>query len=32
MRNRLSFELFLGFRLEEAVPDHTTLWLFRVST
>ncbi|MBN2678811.1 MAG: transposase [Acidithiobacillaceae bacterium] len=27
--DRLSFQRFLGISLEEAVPAHTTLWLFR---
>ena len=31
VRDRLSFQRFLGLGLEEAVPDHTTLWLFRES-
>ncbi|WP_414041705.1 N-6 DNA methylase [Acidithiobacillus sp. M4-SHS-6] len=31
IRDRLSFQRFLGISLEEAVPDHTTLWLFRES-
>ena len=31
IRDRLSFQRFLGIGLEEAVPDHTTLWLFRES-
>ena len=31
MRDRLSFMRFLGLRLglEDAVPDATTLWLYR---
>ncbi|MHB1713404.1 MAG: IS5 family transposase, partial [Acidithiobacillus ferrooxidans] len=31
VRDRLSFQRFLGLGLEEAVPDNTTLWLFRES-
>ena len=31
VRDRLSFQRFLGLGLEESVPDHTTLWLFRES-
>lgn len=31
IRDRLSFQRFLGISLEESVPDHTTLWLFRES-
>lgn len=29
VRDRLSFQRFLDLGLEDAVPDHTTLWLFR---
>ena len=29
IRDRLCFQRFLGISLEEAVPDHTTLWVFR---
>ncbi|MGH8428991.1 MAG: transposase, partial [Solimonas sp.] len=29
IRDRLSFMRFLGLGLEDAVPDATTLWLFR---
>ena len=31
VRDRLSFQRLPGSGLEESVPDHTTLWLFRES-
>src|SRR6267154_4667727 len=29
VRDRLSFTRFLGFGIEDSIPDATTLWLFR---
>jgi hypothetical protein len=29
VRDRLSFTRFLGLGLEDAIPDGTTLWVFR---
>jgi IS5 family transposase len=29
IRDRLSFMRFLGLALDDAVPDATTIWLFR---